>query len=449
MLLNFLATLKRPSKGVSWKAWIIAVFVLPAVAAVLGTQISSPAQRAAAARPPTPSVITAKAEQRVVGETVVVNGDVQSAHSAQVVSSTAGDATPIVSDVRSKSGDSVKEGDVLVVISGRPVIALEGPVPAYRDLQPGEIGGDVVQLQKALRRLKYSIGSDAEGTFALGTQAAVQRFYQDRGFSPQMTSPDAREQLNQAKQDVSDAQSQLDRAKQESVSGESSLLSVDQAQATLRSAREKYQSLSETTGVEVLRSEVLFIPSFPASVTQSRAKLGGAAVDAKVDTPLMTISGGEASVVAQIDPDQNALIKAGTSVTIHVTDGTEMSGTVTSVGTQLEQSSDGNSGYPISVSGVSPIPVVFVGQSAQLTINAAATQGAVLAVPSSAVSSASDGTTHVTKVADGKDVDVSIVVGATAGGWVEIRSQVPGVIGPGDDVVVGANAVAARSDSHS
>jgi hypothetical protein len=75
-------------------------------------------------------------------------------------------------------------GDVLYRVDERPVLLLCGRVPAYRDLRPGDRGGDVRQLNrnlhvrgssaftsktsKALKRLQRRRGMAATGRLALG-----------------------------------------------------------------------------------------------------------------------------------------------------------------------------------------------------------------------------------------------------------------------------------------
>jgi hypothetical protein len=60
----------------------------------------------------------------------------------------------IVSAVLVQRSQSVAEGDIIGTVQGSPVIALEGSLPAYRDLEPGATGPDVDQLHAALLRLR-------------------------------------------------------------------------------------------------------------------------------------------------------------------------------------------------------------------------------------------------------------------------------------------------------
>ena len=59
----------------------------------------------------------------------------------------------------------------MLEVAGQPFFVLQGTVPAYRNLEPGETGPDVTELQDDLASLGYSTGADASGSFASGTSA--------------------------------------------------------------------------------------------------------------------------------------------------------------------------------------------------------------------------------------------------------------------------------------
>jgi len=66
-------------------------------------------------------------------------------------------------------GGTVRNGERLAEIDGEPLFALTGPVPAWRDLTPGESGPDVTELQKALAALGYYDDGDTPGYFGPAT----------------------------------------------------------------------------------------------------------------------------------------------------------------------------------------------------------------------------------------------------------------------------------------
>ncbi|MGW2304767.1 peptidoglycan-binding protein [Streptomyces sp. NPDC001809] len=147
--------------------------------------VKSPAQAAADSRPPAPSVITAPVEYRALASSVILRGTVVPGQSVEITpGGTAEGGSPTVSKLPLKAGDTVRAGRLLVEISGRPVIALQGTVPLYRDLKPGAQGSDVGRLQDALHRLGHSTSPDNRGRFGEGTKAAVTALYAALGYEP-------------------------------------------------------------------------------------------------------------------------------------------------------------------------------------------------------------------------------------------------------------------------
>jgi hypothetical protein len=59
----------------------------------------------------------------------------------------------IVTGIALRRATTVREGDRIGSIEGRPVVALQGALPAYRDLSLRDRGPDVAQLMRALARL--------------------------------------------------------------------------------------------------------------------------------------------------------------------------------------------------------------------------------------------------------------------------------------------------------
>ncbi len=168
------------------RAWItgLACFVALAVSAavggsVFGSQVKSPAQAAAEARPPTALLVTAKLERRTIADSLlvratVVAGEAKTLHAPDVL----GDAA-VVTEVVARRGDWLAEGAVLFEVAGEPMFGLATPFPLYRDIGPGMTGPDVREVQSALERLGYPLSRTA--TFDQETQDALARFYRDRG----------------------------------------------------------------------------------------------------------------------------------------------------------------------------------------------------------------------------------------------------------------------------
>src|SRR5690606_1779419 len=117
----------------------------------LSSQVRSPADVAADSQPPPPSLITHPVTRREIQATVALRGTVSrgTTFAVELLANPAPDGSlPIVTWL-TPVGSSIKEGDVLVVVAGRPVIALAGPIPLYRNLALGDVGDDVLRLEEA------------------------------------------------------------------------------------------------------------------------------------------------------------------------------------------------------------------------------------------------------------------------------------------------------------
>ncbi|MFF5805533.1 peptidoglycan-binding protein [Streptomyces sp. NPDC012746] len=161
---------------------------------------------AAETGPPAQGVLTAEVERRVLAETVVMRGTVVADQSVAV-------APPgVVTKLPLKAGDAVGAGRLLAEVSGRPVFALHGAVPMYRDLKPGATGDDVAQVQAALRELGHGTGRDPKGVFGPGTKSALTAVYDALGYTPAPALPDGPARLKEAREAVRSAEWALEDA---------------------------------------------------------------------------------------------------------------------------------------------------------------------------------------------------------------------------------------------
>ncbi|MFB6848445.1 peptidoglycan-binding protein [Streptomyces sp. NPDC056373] len=401
--------------------------------------VRSPSQAAADTRPPPPSVITAPVVRQVLRSTVVLRGTFANGRtiSAQPTSVAATEAPSrpaqlVVTGVFTKAGRRVEAGRTLVEYSGRPVFALPGAVPAYRDLVFGEQGGDVGQLQKALASLGYGTGGDSRGVFGPGTEQAVRALYRHLG----RPAPVSREDGTTG-DDTSSGRGDVASGAAHSPDGE------DAAGAQGR--------VPPAEHAMVPASEVVFVPNLPARVVSVPVQVGD-----PVKGPVITLARGGLTLTGQLDPAQAGLVTPGMKVSVLAeATGAQARGTVESVGalvtpgdgkdgpedSQDSQDSGGATGggayRPLVVKPAKAWSAAFAGQDVRITVTAAATAKEVLAVPEAAVTAGADTRTAVTVVTDtGGRRTVRVTTGVSADGLVQI-TPVGARLGPGTRVVVG------------
>ncbi|WP_329311190.1 efflux RND transporter periplasmic adaptor subunit [Streptomyces sp. NBC_01262] len=424
--------------------------------------IKSPAQAAADSGAPAPDVLTATVERRVLTDSVVIRGTVTAGQSVDVTPPTSGGtdtARSVVTKLPVRAGQSVRSGQVLVEVSGRPVFVLAGKLPAYRDLKPGSHGQDVAQVQEALRSLGHGTGGDAAGVFGAGTQAALAAFYAGLGYDPVPAEPDGAQQVTsaqtavtQARRTWQDAKDALAAARQPASQGATaSTLTVDQARKQveraaedLDTARSDLAAARAAAGPQLPASEVVFLRGFPARVDSVSVSVG-----ATVSGKLMTVSAGALVVKGSLAPFQKGLVHPGQKVQIlSEVDGVTANGTVASVsdtpnaaggdGAQGDQSQTAGAGsYAVLVRPDRALDAGLAAQDVRLTVQAASSQGKVLVVPVSAVSAGADGKTVVTVYHGGQRRRVEVTLGTSGDGFTEIRPLAPGAVKEGDRVVVG------------
>ncbi|MFE5656135.1 peptidoglycan-binding protein [Streptomyces sp. NPDC056517] len=462
--------------------------------------IKSPAQAAADSRPPAPSVITAPVEYRTLASSVILRGTVVAGQSVEITpGGTTEGGSPTVSKLPLKAGDQVRAGRLLVEISGRPVIALQGTVPLYRDLKPGARGSDVGRLQDALHRLGHSTSPDDRGRFGEGTKSAVTALYDALGYEPlpvggvegSATVTSAEAQVTSAGRALDDAEDALRTAEAGSRSGaggsgsggsgtdsgktagstagtageaegarrdlEGLRKAVARTREDLATAREGLVAARAASGPMVPSGEVAFLESFPARVQDLPVRLG-----AKVQGAVMTVAAGPLVVHGYVPDHQKGLIRAGQKAEIlSEVNGAGATASVRSIATtrtmsrpdgdtQEGQSAGGQAdadGYLMTLAPGRPLEAEWTGQNVRLTVQAATTGGKVLVVPVTAVSAGADGSTAVTVLEDdGRQRRVRVKPGTSGDGNVEVIPLDSGTLGEGDRVVTGVLTDAAAQE---
>lgn len=432
---------------------VVGAVVVMAVASALTWVVAAqtmrtPAQVAAEADAPEPGPITAPVERRTLTNEVITRGTVvyDEPVAIELTAAPDRDRQTVVTRVP-EPGDTVEEGDVAVEVAGRPILVLQGELPAYRDLRPGSSGDDVAQLQAALNRLGYDVG-EVDGVFGPATEAGLEAWYADVGYEPQGPTEQEQKALDRAEEDRDAAADELEQARQrlrevrQGPGGDVSAAqqAVADARAELGEADDELGDVRAETGTWVSVGEIEFVDELPRRVDTVEVELGDGA-----DGELVTLTEGEVVVEASLDAEEADFVDEGTSVDLVPDDGDPLAGTVTEV------ADEDDDGATLTVTAEDETAAEeLVDASVRVDIPVESTDGEVLAVPLPALSVAGDGDSRVEVVreesggADGGADEpvtefVTVKPGMAADGFAEIE-PVDGELAEGDEVVVGTEA---------
>lgn len=423
--------------------WMACALVAVALSSLwLGARIKSPAQAAADAAPPEPSIVTSPVVLRRLVEQVVVRGQVVAEGVDLVASLPVGTNKMVVTAVRASAGDAVTSGQVPIVLSGRPVIVLDGDLPSYRDLRPGDSGPDVAQLQAALEALGYeSPDADAVGVFGLATQDSLRQLYGDLGFDPTLTSPDAPLIIANSRRAVATAQETLEAARDQRSAASSSHeraeadLAVSQAERTLEAAEQEAAFAEQQHGVMLPQGEVIFVPGGSAIVAGVGAGVGQSVAEGSL---LMSFAVGPPSVLVELSETLADAVIEGQRAGIRDPGAGEVRDARVAAVEQRPSTDASQELESVAyMAGDAPLPGEMIGQTVEVAIILDESDDEVLAVPVTAVTGHADGTTTVSVIIDGAPVAVEVDVGLSAGGFVEVIPTDAGRLQVGDEVVVG------------
>jgi Putative peptidoglycan binding domain len=161
------------------KTWALAAAaVLVAVTATGGVVVASGATQSTAAAQEPPAN-TVKVEEGELSSMVSLDGTLTYRARADGSPYAAiNQASGIYTELPDE-GDKVDCGDVFYRVDDAPVLLLCGTVPAYRDLDIGDEGNDVRQLNRNLHELGY--GAD-DNDFTWQTEEALKKLQHDKGF---------------------------------------------------------------------------------------------------------------------------------------------------------------------------------------------------------------------------------------------------------------------------
>jgi hypothetical protein len=406
------------------------VAALLAIGGLIGASfVKSPQQLAADTAAPPSTVTTATVVSQVLTSSVQMRGVVYPATQydvyASAASSSSSSGSPTggsssgtgssstgqvyISKLKVAAGDTITNGEQLAELNGEPLFVLTGPVPAWRDLTPGESGPDVTELQNALASLGYYDGGDTPGYFGSATGYAVSLYYEHLGYT-----------------------------------------------------------VPSSGGVPA--ADVVFLPSLPATVVAVNGTTGeqpGQPFLELAPRGSLALTGELPPAYAgQVKPGLKVTIYdevTGIHATGTVTDlGTATStvptgtlvdiGSASSSGSSSSSASSGSNGssssgsggssggtpfIPLTVHPSTPLASALNGENVLVTVETGQTEGPVLTVPVAAIVTTASGTSFVTVLgAHGKQTDVPVTPGISENGYVQVTPAKSGALAAGDRVVV-------------
>lgn len=227
------------SRRVTLVLALVAVVVAAGVGWAAGARIKSPAQVAAETEPPEASLITVPVVKMVVANDVVTRGTVRFDEPEAVFAPQPADPelAAVITWVPGP-GEEMDEGSVLFELAGRPTFALQGDLPLFRTVTPGDRGEDIEQLQTALTRLGFNPGV-VDGIYGPETEAAVRAFYESRGYQPIGPDPLLVEQVEASQEAVESAREIYNAALAAWKAAVEAQKQVTEAAAVLQSAQEE------------------------------------------------------------------------------------------------------------------------------------------------------------------------------------------------------------------
>lgn len=389
------------------RLWLVGGVTAVVIALVAGLvlfvfpQVRTPQQLAAEAAPPPPSLITAVVKRRALSAKVVMRATVAPGPAFDLKPSDAlATAGMVVTSIPAASATTLVSGTVVVEANGEPLIAMNWPFPAYRDIRAGDAGPDVVQLQKTLARLGYATGGT--GIFDASTRKGLKQLYSDRGYKAPAGPASSGQGTGQGS-------ASGDRG------GSSSAASIG------------------SNEVYLAARQVLVVPKPSSAVTMIPIKVGERIT---AETVLAKLDGQASAVVASTTPERASKVKAGAIGRLTSAGGEQYEVKVTAVASAVAEVSGLGQGVKIDLAfgdSARAAPVSAEGATSRLEISTGSTVEG-LVVPVTAIYSMEDGSSYVVPRSD-VNQRIAVTVGANIDGSVEIK---PGSeLKEGDVVVLG------------
>ncbi|WP_423773751.1 peptidoglycan-binding domain-containing protein [Actinomyces urogenitalis] len=245
---------------------VVVALLLVAVTWLAASRFQSPAQRAAQAQPPAAEPVLVPVAKADLTERTTINATVGVSQTRSIDLVSPGAGAVVVTAAGAAAGSQIESGQAVVWLNDRPVMALPGAFPLYRDLGPGDTGSDVRLLQEALTGLGYGLSVD--GQFGAATTRAVAKLYQRVGADAPTRPVDDRDRTNSL---PSEGQAPGPGASASDETDRDRATQPESVQTTGRS--EIYLPASEVVVIAGLPVRVESVPSVGTTLTAATARL--------------------------------------------------------------------------------------------------------------------------------------------------------------------------------
>jgi len=366
---------------------------------------------------------------RVLQSHLVVRGAKHLRDRADVLAPPAAEGNrPVLTSLAVTVDATVSPCGLIGSVADRPIIAVAGVIQPYRDLRPGDVGTDVAQLRTALAACGH-LSDDPPGVFGPTTTQAILDVYASIGFPP-LTTQGTMGQLLAKRAELDRAENNAEGLLR-STTGDTAA-----AQGVLDAARAATTEFSRSEGVVVLATEIAVLGALPGRVVSIGAVLGQTLTEGEI---ILTIESGPELVRADITQSQRALLKPGLDA---VTDGQpsiplKVTRVVSTETAALPDGVAATSTLTVELTPVEPNALYIDGSEVTVRVALVPPRSVDLVVPSSAIVPDEESNTARVLVLDGtRQRPVTVSIGQTVDGWVEIIDS--GMLRRGDSVVLGS-----------
>jgi multidrug efflux pump subunit AcrA (membrane-fusion protein) len=345
---------------------------------LVASRLSSPADVAARTAAPAASRIVAPVEFRVLRSTLFTRGTVRfgSPKPITLPGSAVKTGSQIVTAPPVK-GAVITEGGKIADVSGRPVLALVGAVPMYRDIHPNDSGSDVAALKTSLRRLGFDAGSGS--VFDEQTERAVATWFKSIGYDPFGATAEQLDRLKLATDTVRKSTEQIRSVREALLAGTASPTpdKILAANETVVAARDRVAVAQDDAGkandqaaLSIAQRE-LSLASAEAAAVAADLAVARIGVDVSAQLSLAESTQNVAAAKQRVTDAEQAVTKAEGAIQTASADADDAGAAVLDAQTSLDEANAGltRARADLETAKTKTIPTIVIGEGASRADN--------------------------------------------------------------------------------